>query len=101
MYPISASGIADSFVTLGSMLSYRTDHDERGDDDMLWGQGTRYDVPLRDEVHNSPLMHDARKKMGPRFSFCYSHATDARRNQARGQGARQEAHRGEGAGSKA
>lgn len=41
MYPISASGTADSFVTLGSMLSYRTDHDERGDDDMLWGQGTR------------------------------------------------------------
>lgn len=41
MYPISASGIADSFVALGSMLSYRTDHDERGDDDMLWGQGTR------------------------------------------------------------
>lgn len=41
MYPISASGIADSFVALGSMLSYRTDHDESGDDDMLWGQGTR------------------------------------------------------------
>lgn len=41
MYPISASGIADSFVALGSMLSYRTDHDERGDDDMLGGQGTR------------------------------------------------------------